>query len=259
MSRRPTFPNSAVVRAPERAVLRGGSWSTIDLAVRYGRFQHPVGGAGLIDTGYSARVAEGQRSLPLRAYAAILRPKLTADTLPVAQPHADVILLTHLHADHVSALRDYPMARIVADRAAVEHYLAASRLDGLRHGFFRELLPDDLLDRLTAVESLPLVEAPFGLGAAGDVFGDGSVLATPLPGHMRGHTGYLWTGSPRPLLYAGDAQWLRRAVMEDRPPGAPARWVLHNAALAHATARRIAAFASAGGEVVFCHDPEPAR
>jgi glyoxylase-like metal-dependent hydrolase (beta-lactamase superfamily II) len=254
MSARPAFVNSAIVRAPERFVLRGGAWRGIDIPVRYGVFQHQRAGVCLIDTGYSTRVTSGRRSLPLQVYASLLRPRL----LPVALPErVDAILLTHLHADHVSALRDYPNATLFADGAGADHFLTAAGAARVRHGVFLELLPENFAQRIVRFESLPLAEAPLGLGPARDVFGDGEVLAVPLPGHMRGHTGFVWPKLERPLLYAGDAQWLARAVMEDRPPGAPARWIMDDLAADKETRGRIARFARAGGEVVYCHDAAP--
>lgn len=253
----PRFPNSAFVRAPERLVLRDGRWKMLDIPIRYGRFDHPIGGRCLVDTGYSRRVTSGRRSIPLSLYASILSPKLTNEALPAAAPEIDTILLTHLHADHISALNDYPAARLYADGGAVGHFLAASRVSQVRHGMFAELLPRGFSLRLISFSSLPLVEAPLGLGPARDVFGDGSVLAVHLPGHMKGHTGIVWTQFDPPILYAADAEWLRAAVMEDRQPGAPARWILDDPAAGRETAARIAGFANAGGRVVFCHDPEP--
>jgi glyoxylase-like metal-dependent hydrolase (beta-lactamase superfamily II) len=255
VSARPVFVNSAFVRAPERFVLRGGRWSAIDIPVRYGVFDHPVVGRCLIDTGYSRRVTEGRRSLPLRLYAGILSPRLQPDALPKAQPIA-AILLTHLHADHVSALHDYPNASIYADGVGIDHFLDANAAARVRHGVFSELLPSDLRTRVRRFEACAAVEAPLGLGRARDVFGDGEVLAVPLPGHMRGHTGFVWAKLDPPLLYAADAQWLARAVMEDRPPGSPARWIIDDPQADVETRQRIAAFARAGGEVAYCHDPE---
>lgn len=252
-----SFPNSAVVRVPERLVLRGGRWTRIDLAVRYGLFRHDQTGTCLIDTGYSGRVTRGARSLPLMLYAAILRPRLTTDALPGHVRDVNTILLTHLHADHVSALLDYPHARVIGDLAALDHFLKAGAAGRTRHGVFRELLPDDLRARLTPLDTLAMVEAPLGLGSARDVFGDGEVLAVPLPGHMKGHTGYLFARQSPPLLYAGDADWLALAIRERRSPGAPARWILDDESAARETSARLSAFADAGGRLVLCHDPEP--
>ncbi|MEO9971213.1 MAG: MBL fold metallo-hydrolase [Hyphomonadaceae bacterium] len=256
---KPAFPNSAFVRAPERFVLAGGRWRFIDIPVRYGVFDHPIGGRCLVDTGYSDRTISGPRSLALKAYASVLRPKLTDAALPLAEEAVDTILLTHLHADHISALRDYPEAKIFANGAAVKHFMEGSTLAGVRHGFFKEMMPDDFDARFTAFESLEQVDGPLGIGTGADVFGDGSVLAVPLFGHMKGHTGVLWTQNERPLLYAADAEWMRDAIVSDRSPGMPARLILDDVAEARASVERIRTFIDLGGEVALCHDPEPAR
>jgi glyoxylase-like metal-dependent hydrolase (beta-lactamase superfamily II) len=256
MSARPVFKNSAFVRAPERLVLHGGRWSAINIPVRYGVFDHPTVGRCLIDTGYTRRVTEGRRSLPLRLYAGILRPRLQSDALPSAAAPVAAILLTHLHADHVSALHDFPGAALYADGAGVDYFLDAAAARRIRHGVFSELLPHDLRTRVRRLEDCATAEAPLGLGPARDVFGDGEILAVPLPGHMRGHTGFVWPKLDPPLLYAADAQWLARAVMEDRSPGPPARWIMEDPRADVETRQRIVAFARAGGEVAYCHDPE---
>ncbi|MEZ5997332.1 MAG: MBL fold metallo-hydrolase [Hyphomonas sp.] len=254
----PEFPVSAHVRAPERLVLKGGRWTRIAIPVRYGLFEHPMAGTCLIDTGYSERVTRGSRSLPLKLYASILRPALTAAALPDRVRSASTILVSHLHADHVSALRDYPQARILADGTAVSHFLSAGWLGRVHKGCFAELLPDDLMDRIEPFDAFPEVEAPLGLGPARDIFSDGSVLAVPLPGHMRGHTGFLFAARSRPLLYAADANWLRKAILARRSPGYPARIILDDPAAAEETDARIRRFVDADGELVLCHDPEPA-
>ncbi|WP_171036263.1 MBL fold metallo-hydrolase [Maricaulis alexandrii] len=248
------FPNSAWVRAPERFVLRDGRLGLMSIPVRYGTFTHPEAGHCLIDTGYTRRVTKGRRSLPLNIYNAVLRPRLTRHALPDAKPLVDTIILTHLHADHVAGLKDYPQARIITDRAALMHFLepGASRL---RHGVFRELLPEDIIDRVTDFSEFAAIECPYGLGPGRDLLGDGSVVALPLPGHMRGHTGICFPDETRPLLYAVDAQWLHRAVMENRLPGAPARWILDDVEACQRSADRIRQFCEAGGRVVYCHDP----
>lgn len=254
----PHFPNSAFVKAPERFVLSKGRWASIALPVRYGVFDHPKAGRCLIDTGYSDRTLSGRRSFPLWLYASLLRPKLTAAALPQAEPVVDTIILTHLHADHVSALKDYPDAKVYADKVAIDAFLKGSWFGRTRHGVFAELLPTDLADRVRPFQTLSQVEAPFGLGQAWDVFADGTVLAVPLPGHMHGHTGVLWPDMEQPLLYAADAEWLEKAIDDNRPPGMPAKWILHDVPAARATAQRLRNFKRSGGKIVLCHNVEEA-
>lgn len=249
------FPDSAIVRAPERLVLKNGRWNRIGLSVRYGRFEHPEAGTCLVDTGYTKRVTHGERSFALRIYNALLRPELTEDSLPRACPQVDTILLSHLHADHVSGLRDYPEATIYAHGGSVDHFTQASWLHRSTHGVFAELLPENLADRIVRIEDRPVASAPLGLGLSYDIFGDQSVLAVPLPGHMLGHMGYCWPNRKRPLLYAADAQWLHQAAVEGSLPPPPALWILDDTRATLESSARIVRFAREGGEVVYCHDP----
>ena len=170
----------------------------------------------------------------------------------------ELVIDTHLHADHVSALRDYPEAVLMADAASVSHFLRAGWLGRTHKGCFAELLPDDLASRVVPFDSCARAEAPLGLGEGFDLFADGSVLAVPLPGHMRGHTGFVFTGGATPILYAADADWLRGAILEDRSPGFPASLVLHDKAAARETTSRIRRFVELGGDLVLCHDPDVA-
>ena len=252
------FPDSATVRAPEKLILQGGRWSRVALTVRYGVFEHPTAGTCLIDTGYTSRVTAGHRSTALRLYNALLRPQLSEKALPEACPSVDTILLSHLHADHVSGLRDYPDATLYAHGGSVDHFTQAGWLDRTRHGVFSELLPEDLAQKIVRFEDQTMVNAPLGLGQAYDIFGDQSVLAVPLPGHMLGHMGFCWPDLEQPTLYAADAQWLHQAALDGSLPPPPARWILHDRQAVLDTSARIARFARDGGRVIYCHDPEEA-
>jgi glyoxylase-like metal-dependent hydrolase (beta-lactamase superfamily II) len=262
---RPVFVNSAIVRAPERFMLNGGAWRMIDVKVRYGFLDHPTLGPVLIDTGYGPRVTIGkERSYALKAYAATLRPQLITDNcaLPFLrskgiQPEdIRTIIVTHFHADHVSALLDFPNARFLLSRNVWESFVGSAPLSNLCHGIFAELIPVDFADRMTIFETLPVVLLgdPFGQGH--DVLGDGSVLSVDLPGHAAGHCGLFFTHGPRHLLYATDAQWLPEAITENRSPGVPATRIYDDAYEAASSAAKVRAFAAKGGDFLLCHQPQ---
>lgn len=261
---KPFFPVSAIVRAPERLALKGGRSTRLNFPVRYGLFTRPDGAPVLIDTGYTPRVTSGRRSPALKLYAAALGPKLNPDggldhVLAANggfKPH-DVtdVVITHFHADHVAGLRDLPKARFHISGEGYERLKRAGPLGRLRHGVFFELLPEDFETRMTPFEDAPTVEGPLGLGPAWDLFGDGSVLAVPLPGHAAGHHGVIFAQQSPPLLYAADAQWVAGAL-DDRAPGFPASLVAEDRRASATTDRRIIAFGRAGGRVVLCHDPD---
>ena len=98
-----------------------------------------------------------------------------------------LIVLSHLHGDHVAGLRDFPDARVVVgDGALAPGWRDRSAWANTAHGFVPDLLPDDLDGRL-----LPLAEltvGPTGLGErlrnGYDLFGDGTAFVLPLPGRF---------------------------------------------------------------------------
>lgn len=252
----PLFANSATVTVPEHLVLARGSARPLRLGVRFGVFVHPNEGPVLIDTGYGPEVTAGRRGFPLWFYAFVLKPRLEDQPEAVLKrlgfTPGDVrtIFLTHFHADHISGLRRFPNARFIA--ASWDELKRQTVFQKLRHGVFTELLPADFEARLTPLESLPVVPLPFGLGEGRDLFGDGSVLSLPLPGHALGHTGLIWPDAR--LIYAADAQWLKQAMRENRPPKGAARWVYEDERQMRQSLDLLRRAEAAGCEIVFCHD-----
>jgi glyoxylase-like metal-dependent hydrolase (beta-lactamase superfamily II) len=264
---RPVFANSAHVDAVERLVLRGGAWRKRSLWVRYGLFVSEGAGPVLIDTGYTSHaVRDPGRSLGLRAYGRALAPRL----IPEGQPEAflsryglrpvDIkqVIITHFHADHVSGLALFTKARFVAGMDGWSSLRARSALGNLRHGIFPELLPPDFADRLDLIEASPRTGPLPHLSVPGhDLLGDGTLVSVPLPGHAPGHVGLLFPKLEPPLLYAVDAQWRIPALAGSRRPGFPATLVAEDRAALLASTDLVAGFATAGGELVLCHDPSP--
>lgn len=257
------FPISAFVGTFEWPLIKGGRWRKIQIPIRYGFFRHPRIGPVLIDTGYSDRVTSGTRSLELRLYSTGLRPQLIeggqlnaflrGQGLSVGDVRA--VILTHFHADHISAARDLVNAQFFACGEAYEELKRFSHLKRILHGVFLDLLPDDFGERLTAFEDAPTIDGPLGLGPCFDLFKDGSVLIVPLPGHAIGHVGVAFPGADTPLLYAADAEWLRGALAAGRS-GVAAALVGHDRDAGEASGLKALAFEQAGGRVVLCHDPE---
>ena len=260
-----SFANSAFVPAPEAFLRKGGAWRWVDLRVRYGILRHPVQGVWLIDTGIGpqATAAPG-RSFGLRAYARALRYRVQATQSPHAvlermdlRPR-DVagIIVTHLHADHVARLAEFPMARIVVHEPTLAAVQNAPDLVNLRHGVFAELIPPGIEARLSCTTTMRHADLPFGMGQGADLFGDGSCLVVDLPGHAAGHIGLAFPALERPLLYACDVQWVLPALDAAQAPGWPLRSVLDDAAMAPDSAAFAARWQAAGGQVMLCHDPD---
>lgn len=181
----------------EALLMRGGRWRWIDQTVLVGVLQHPLRGLWLLDTGLHKRLYDSVwTSMFLRCGQA----RVLAWQLPRAPKG---IFLTHFHLDHAAGLRDFPGVPIVASR---QGFLAIQGLTGfraLRAGWQPGLLPEDFEQRALWIEDLPLRQE--GQVTGFDLFGDGTALAVPLPGHAPGQFGLLTRTERGTCIFLGDA------------------------------------------------------
>ncbi len=114
----------------------------------------------------------------------------------------DFILLSHLHWDHVSGIPDLPGVPLRINR--VEYDAASQGLIEKNHGLVRRLLCDNPVELLDFAG--PAYE---GFRSSYDVFGDGSIVLVPLPGHTPGQTGlFINRAHGSRLFLIADAAWV---------------------------------------------------
>ena len=117
-------------------------------------------------------------------------------------------LVTHAHWDHIGALRDLPNARVL---------ISTTELESTRH--YSHFVEGGVITPHLSGAKERLFTFPFngpgrdGFSSSFDVFGDGSIVALPLPGHTEGSTGY-WVTDPKGhhWFFIGDASWTVRGV-----------------------------------------------
>lgn len=222
---------------PERATRRDGPLRACEFPALVALLRHPVHGWILFDTGYSEHFMAATQAFPERLYRWVtpvrlqprdaLREQLRRDGI-VADDIA-WILLSHLHADHIGGLADFPHARVALSREAWQDLHARSRLGALRVGLVPALLGARDAATLHWFEDSPalaLEGSLSGFGIAHDLFGDGSVRLIALPGHAAGHYGLWFEDARGPVFLIGDAAWSTQAIRDNvPPPGAVTDWL----------------------------------
>ncbi len=215
-----SFLSAGRCSVPEVLVRVGGGLGIVDLPALVAIIHHPTQGPVLFDTGYSRRFFEATRRFPYRLYRWLTPVQCQAHETAAAQLPAlgispdDVrwVVVSHFDPDHIGGLRDFGKARFVCHGDAWDATRGKDGLDALRGRVLPGHLPTDIAARLHLVTDFPLNSAG-PLPGAHDLFGDGTVLLLPLPGHAPGQLGALIA---RPgggaWLLAADAVWTRATL-----------------------------------------------
>lgn len=120
----------------------------------------------------------------------------------------EAVVLTHLHADHVSGLKHVAGAkRIIVSELEVA---AAQRSPGYTRTMWQGVNFDSFRPK-------PIPFGPFGLGL--DLFGDESIYLVHTPGHSRGQLSVLVKLSRGWILLASDVGYSARSWREMSLPG----------------------------------------
>ncbi len=194
-----------------QALVDGGDgvWTAVISAYL---FEHPAGRV-LIDTGYGRVTAQGgKQAYPGRLFGTQMKGfemgQPVADQLQVAP---DLLVVTHMHADHAGGLVDFPDTPLLVDPLEWE---AANRY-GLVHGYVDDPYRDRTLVQDLAFDSGPVPSAPM-FERSHDLFGDGSLVLIPAPGHTPGSMLVLVNER---ILLTGDTAWVEQNWKGPTPKG----------------------------------------
>jgi glyoxylase-like metal-dependent hydrolase (beta-lactamase superfamily II) len=194
---------------------RGGSpwekWDSVMIAVLV---RHPQGDV-LIDTGIGRTIDSQLKGMPFsfRLGTDLEQFQPAADQLDAPgydRKNLRYILLTHAHWDHVSGVPDFPGVPVLVTPAERRFFDEAGFVTVTARGIDRSLLLD------YSFEGGPYL----GFEHSHDLYGDGSMVIVPAPGHTPGSV-VVFVTLPGGVRYAfvGDLVWQREGILEreERP------------------------------------------
>jgi N-acyl homoserine lactone hydrolase len=182
---------------------------------------HPGLGPILIDTGLHASVARDARDnlgrFTSRHYRLVEGQDVASQLRSRGLEASDIslVILTHLHEDHASAIESFPEALFVA---SAQEWEAATtgRLPILRG--YRPAHYDYPYDFNTVDLDGDFVESYGPFGRTFDLLGDGSVRLAYTPGHSAGHMSVIVRLPRRDFVVAGDAVYDWRQFQGEAEP-----------------------------------------
>ncbi len=207
---------------------RAGDDDYLDVPVPSYLVRHPTAGPMLIDTGLHPSVARDPRHNMGRRAAGFFSLAPGADVTSQLRERGlgpgdiEVVVLTHLHLDHASAISEFPESTFVVSEAEWEHAtnLRVPMLEGYRPAHY-----DHAVDYRTVDFGADYVDSYGPFGRTMDLFGDGTVRLAFTPGHTPGHMSVLLRLPRRDFVVAGrrrvhvaPVRRRARAVASRRPP-----------------------------------------
>lgn len=222
LSEVPTAARASVAEGP------GVTACWVESRARFGftasalMIRHPRGGTILVDAGNSSDFKaeiepyHGGTKRWLAVFPGALAPKIPLGEKLVevgVDPHElRAVLPTHAHLDHMGGVLDLPPVDVWVDAAEAEV------IEHGRHEVTFEVLPAHANAVAGRLQPLPFVDEPYEIFERhADLFGDGSVVVVPLPGHTPGSVGvFVRLPDGRRVFHLGDAVNDRRQVTKLR-------------------------------------------
>ena len=184
--------------------------------------RHPSAGAILVDTGLHPSIAtDGKENF------GGLGNRVGKPTLEVGEDvpaqlrkrgldsgEIPVVVMTHLHIDHASAISEFPDSTFVVSEP--EWKAAATGPQPLLNGYRRQHF-DYAFDYRTVDFDRANIDSYASFGRTFDLFGDGSVRLAFTPGHSAGHMSVICRLKENDFVIGGDTTYVVAQLSGDAP------------------------------------------
>ncbi|MEC8460099.1 MAG: MBL fold metallo-hydrolase, partial [Bacteroidota bacterium] len=174
-------------------VIKGEKKRKIRFEATWAIIKHPSRGTVLFDTGYTKRFHTATKYFPNSIYAMITKVEIDSNQeakMQINPNEVNHVILSHLHADHVGGLKDFPNATCWTSEKCLDHFQKTPKWRGFAKGLLHELFPENWIKNCKTFESCnSKIDEILGKGY--DLFGDHSIVLYPLPGHAAGQYGAL--------------------------------------------------------------------
>jgi glyoxylase-like metal-dependent hydrolase (beta-lactamase superfamily II) len=194
--------------------------------------RHPSAGAILVDAGLHPSIATDGRENFGALGTRFGKPSLEPGEDAPAQlrkrgldpGEVPIVLMTHMHIDHTSAVSEFPQSTFVVSEVEWEAATAGPRptLNGYRRTHF-----DYAFDYRTVDFDRGGVDSYASFGRTYDLFGDGSIRLAYTPGHSAGHMSVIARLKQRDFVIGGDATYTA-GQLAGTAPLAPRPFDSHN-------------------------------
>ncbi len=205
--------------------LDGGGPGKVEMIFASVLVQHPRFGAVVIDPAVGRDKAKDfggtpwllQREIGDGSQAVALADLLANAGVPPESVRFG--LITHAHFDHIGGAPDIPAARIIVNEPEL-------RFADTAHVLWFKVTPQFEIDRIRErIQTIRLDGPPYeGFASSYDLFGDGSIVAVPTPGHTPGSVSWFVNSADgNRWLFVGDAAWLAEGISRPAHKGWIAR------------------------------------
>jgi len=183
--------------------------------------RHPSAGAILVDTGLHPSIATDGRQNFGGLANRFAKPSLNAGEDAPSQLRArgidpgevPVVVMTHLHIDHSSAISEFPRSTFVISEAEWRAAASGGLGDGYRRSHY-----DFAFDYRTVDFDRASVGSYASFARTFDLFGDGSVRLAFTPGHSAGHVSVVCRLAQHDFVIGGDVMYLAGQLDGSVPP-----------------------------------------